>query len=98
MIYGEYAKTTGFMSAENLVEFLMKEQREKASLVNALKIIEGCEPDENGQCLRSSSWFKLVYLSQEDGQHHGSMGLENLGNLFFVQTVNPPPLPPPTRL
>lgn len=69
----------------------MKEQREKASLVSALKIIEGCEPDENGQCLRSSSWFKLVYLSQEDGQHHGSMGLENLGNLFFVQTASPPP-------
>lgn len=51
MIYGEYAKTTSFMSAENLVEFLMKEQREKASLVSALKIIESCEPDENGQCL-----------------------------------------------
>lgn len=50
VIYGEYAKTTSFMSAENLVEFMMKEQREKASLVNALKIIESCEPDENGQC------------------------------------------------
>lgn len=51
MIYGEYAKTTGFMNAENLVEFLMKEQREKASLVDALKIIKECEPDEKGQCL-----------------------------------------------
>lgn len=49
MIYGEYAKTTGFMSSENLVEFLLKEQREKATLADAHKIIEKCEPDENGQ-------------------------------------------------
>lgn len=88
VIYGEYAKTTGFMSGENLVEFLMKEQREKASLVNALKIIEDCEPDENGQsCLRSGSWFHLVYLSQDDGQHHGNMGWENLG---YVLLFRPP--------
>ena len=49
MIYGEYAKTTGFMSPENLVAFLMKEQREKAALADAHKIIEKYEPDENGQ-------------------------------------------------
>lgn len=49
MIYGEYAKTTGFMSPENLVEFLMKEQREKATLADAHNIIEGFEPDENGE-------------------------------------------------
>lgn len=67
MIYGEYAKTTGFMSAENLVEFLMKEQREKASLVNALKIIEGCEPDENGQCLRNRVWkiWEIFFLFRQ---------------------------------
>uniref|UniRef100_A0A4W6CJ70 Phosphoinositide phospholipase C n=1 Tax=Lates calcarifer TaxID=8187 RepID=A0A4W6CJ70_LATCA len=47
VIYGEYAKTTGFMSSENLVEFLLKEQREKATLADAHKIIEKCEPDEN---------------------------------------------------
>lgn len=51
VIYGEYAKTTGFMSSENLVEFLMKEQREKASLADAHNIIKTYEPDENGQCL-----------------------------------------------
>lgn len=51
VIYGEYAKTAGFMSPENLVEFLMKEQREKASLVDAHNIIKKYEPDENGQCL-----------------------------------------------
>lgn len=51
VIYGESAKTTGFMSAENLVGFLMKEQREKATLADAQKIIEKYEPDEQGQYL-----------------------------------------------
>lgn len=49
VIYGEYAKTTGFMSAQNLVDFLLKEQREKATLADAHRIIETYEPDENGQ-------------------------------------------------
>ncbi|XP_070701723.1 1-phosphatidylinositol 4,5-bisphosphate phosphodiesterase delta-1-like isoform X2 [Pempheris klunzingeri] len=49
VIYGEYAKTTGFMSPENLVDFLMKEQREKASLADAHKIIEKFEPDEKAK-------------------------------------------------
>lgn len=94
MIYGEYAKTTGFMSAENLVEFLMKEQREKASLVNALKIIESCEPDDNGQCLRSCSWFKLVYLSQEDGQRLVAW-VGKIREIFFFCSDTPHNLPPP---
>uniref|UniRef100_A0A3B4WH43 Phosphoinositide phospholipase C n=1 Tax=Seriola lalandi dorsalis TaxID=1841481 RepID=A0A3B4WH43_SERLL len=47
VIYGEYAKTTGFMSPENLMDFLMKEQREKLTLTDANKIIEKYEPDEN---------------------------------------------------
>ncbi|MEQ2293452.1 hypothetical protein AMECASPLE_033594, partial [Ameca splendens] len=47
VIYGEYAKTTGFMSARNLLDFLMKEQREKAALADAEKIIEKYEPDEH---------------------------------------------------
>lgn len=51
VIYGEYAKTTGFMSPENLVDFLMKEQIEKASLADAHRIIEKYEPNENGQYL-----------------------------------------------
>lgn len=49
VIYGEYAKTAGAMSPENLVNFLMKEQRENATLAEAHKIIEKFEPDENGQ-------------------------------------------------
>ncbi|XP_054478661.1 1-phosphatidylinositol 4,5-bisphosphate phosphodiesterase delta-1-like isoform X2 [Anoplopoma fimbria] len=47
VIYGEYAKTTGFMSPQNLVDFLMKEQREKATLAEAHNIIQKHEPDEN---------------------------------------------------
>lgn len=51
VIYAEYARTTGFMSPENLVEFLMKEQREKATLADANNIIKNFEPDENGERL-----------------------------------------------
>ncbi|XP_029379930.1 1-phosphatidylinositol 4,5-bisphosphate phosphodiesterase delta-1-like isoform X2 [Echeneis naucrates] len=47
VIYGEYARTTGFMNSENIVDFLMKEQREKATLEDARRIIEKYEPDEN---------------------------------------------------
>ncbi|XP_036939376.1 1-phosphatidylinositol 4,5-bisphosphate phosphodiesterase delta-1b isoform X2 [Acanthopagrus latus] len=63
VIYGEYAKTTGFMSPENLVDFLMKEQREKATLADAHKIIEKYELDENakGKKLLSKDGF-LMYL------------------------------------
>ncbi|KAM4728982.1 1-phosphatidylinositol 4,5-bisphosphate phosphodiesterase delta-1-like isoform 1-T1 [Anableps anableps] len=63
VIYGEYAKTTGFMNAENLVEFLMREQREKATLADAQKIIEKYEPDEQakGKRLLSKDGF-LMYL------------------------------------
>lgn len=49
VIYGAYAKTTGFMSPEDLVEFLMKEQREKAALADAYNIIKKFEPDESGK-------------------------------------------------
>lgn len=57
VIYGEYAKTTGFMSPENLVEFLMKEQREKATLADANNIIKNFEPDENGNGAVGSCFF-----------------------------------------
>lgn len=49
VIYGEYAKTSGFMNADNLLEFLLKEQREEVSLTNAQKLIEKYELDENGK-------------------------------------------------
>lgn len=63
VIYGEYAKTTGFMSSENLVEFLLKEQREKATLADAHKIIEKCEPDENGQFIIWNNVFSFQVVS-----------------------------------
>uniref|UniRef100_A0A3B3UV60 Phosphoinositide phospholipase C n=1 Tax=Poecilia latipinna TaxID=48699 RepID=A0A3B3UV60_9TELE len=63
VIYGEYAKTTGFMNAGNLLEFLTKEQREKLTLADAQKIIEKYEPDEQakGKSLLSKDGF-LMYL------------------------------------
>lgn len=62
VIYGEYAKTTGFMSPENLVEFLMKEQREKAALADANNIIENFEPDENGKCATGRCFFFFFFF------------------------------------
>uniref|UniRef100_A0A3Q1G5W5 Phosphoinositide phospholipase C n=1 Tax=Acanthochromis polyacanthus TaxID=80966 RepID=A0A3Q1G5W5_9TELE len=69
VIYGEYAKTTGFMSPQNLVDFLMKEQRMKATLADAHKIIEKYEPDEHvkEKKLLSKDGF-LMYL-----HHPGAM-------------------------
>ncbi|XP_069020557.1 1-phosphatidylinositol 4,5-bisphosphate phosphodiesterase delta-1-like isoform X2 [Embiotoca jacksoni] len=63
VIYREYAKTNGFMSPENLVDFLMKEQQEKASLTDAHRVIETFEPDGNAKekKLLSKDGF-LMYL------------------------------------
>lgn len=63
VIYGEYAKTMGYMNPDNLVEFLMKEQREKASLADAHRIIDSWEPDETAKekKLLSKDGF-LMYL------------------------------------
>ncbi|XP_056148879.1 1-phosphatidylinositol 4,5-bisphosphate phosphodiesterase delta-1b [Lampris incognitus] len=68
VIYGEYAKTAGFMSPENLVEFLIKEQREKATLADAHKLIEKYEPDDKAKekKLLSKDGF-LIYLHQPEG-------------------------------
>ncbi|KAK9539355.1 hypothetical protein VZT92_004465 [Zoarces viviparus] len=49
VIYGEFAKTTGFMSPQNLVDFIMEQQREKATLADAHSIIQKHEPDENAK-------------------------------------------------
>jgi len=48
VIYKEYAKTDGLMSAADLLNFLLNEQREDASLNDALQLIERNELDENG--------------------------------------------------
>ncbi|CAN9503279.1 unnamed protein product [Ophioblennius macclurei] len=49
VIYGEYAKTAGHMSAQNLLDFLTKEQREEVTLADAQSIIRRFEPDENAK-------------------------------------------------
>ncbi|CAL1580092.1 unnamed protein product [Knipowitschia caucasica] len=63
VIYGEYAKTTGYMNPSNLVDFLLTEQREKASLTDAHQIIDKYEPDETVKAkkLLSKDGF-LMYL------------------------------------
>ncbi|CAK6967905.1 -phosphatidylinositol 4%2C5-bisphosphate phosphodiesterase delta-1b [Scomber scombrus] len=67
VIYGEYAKTTGFMSPDNLVEFLMKEQREKTTLADAHKIIEKHEPDEKAKEKKLlTKDGLLMYLHHQD--------------------------------
>ncbi|XP_076018497.1 1-phosphatidylinositol 4,5-bisphosphate phosphodiesterase delta-1-like [Genypterus blacodes] len=67
MIYETYAKTSSYMSAENLMEFLIKEQRQTATLADAHRIIEKIEPDETakGNKLLSKDGF-LMYLHQLD--------------------------------
>ncbi|XP_061926287.1 1-phosphatidylinositol 4,5-bisphosphate phosphodiesterase delta-1b [Entelurus aequoreus] len=67
VIYQEYAKSAGVMSPEDLVEFLMKEQRGKATLEDANKIIDKFEPDEKAKAknVLSKDGF-LIYLRHPD--------------------------------
>uniref|UniRef100_A0AAY4A9W4 Phosphoinositide phospholipase C n=1 Tax=Denticeps clupeoides TaxID=299321 RepID=A0AAY4A9W4_9TELE len=66
VIYTTYAKTNGFMSAENLLEFLQKEQREPASLSDALILIDKYELDAKEKKLMTKDGF-LMYLHQMEG-------------------------------
>ncbi|XP_034040030.1 1-phosphatidylinositol 4,5-bisphosphate phosphodiesterase delta-1-like isoform X2 [Thalassophryne amazonica] len=63
VIYGAYAKTSGFMSADNLLQFLINEQKEKATVADALEIIKKHEPDVKAKekKLLSKDGF-LMYL------------------------------------
>ncbi|KAJ8011463.1 hypothetical protein DPEC_G00058480 [Dallia pectoralis] len=67
-IYGEYAKTTGFMSAENLLEFLIKEQKEEATLADSNRLIDNYELDDKAKekQLMSKDGF-LMYLHMPEG-------------------------------
>lgn len=50
VIYGKFAETEGQMSARNLLDFLLNEQREEAStMADALKLIEKYEVDATGR-------------------------------------------------
>lgn len=49
VIYKTYAETEGLMSAANLLDFLVKEQKEKVDLSHAAQLIEKYEVDETGK-------------------------------------------------
>ncbi|KAG7455508.1 hypothetical protein MATL_G00257500 [Megalops atlanticus] len=49
VIYGKYAQTDGQMSGTDLLNFLLREQRQAVSLDDALKIIEKCEVDDTAK-------------------------------------------------
>uniref|UniRef100_A0A671MFA5 Phosphoinositide phospholipase C n=1 Tax=Sinocyclocheilus anshuiensis TaxID=1608454 RepID=A0A671MFA5_9TELE len=66
VIYGEYAKTDGLMSAADLLNFLLNEQREDASQNDALQLIEKYELDENAKQQMTKDGF-LMYLHQPEG-------------------------------
>ncbi|XP_053738772.1 1-phosphatidylinositol 4,5-bisphosphate phosphodiesterase delta-1-like isoform X2 [Synchiropus splendidus] len=67
VIFGEYAKSSGFMSPQNLLEFLTVEQRQQATVGVANGIIEKFEPDDlaKSKKLLSKDGF-LMYLHSSD--------------------------------
>ncbi|KAL2097384.1 hypothetical protein ACEWY4_006591 [Coilia grayii] len=68
VIYGSYAKTGGMMSAEDLRNFLIKEQREAVDLNHALTLINKYEPDDTAKekKMMTKDGF-LMYLHQPEG-------------------------------
>ncbi|XP_076848826.1 1-phosphatidylinositol 4,5-bisphosphate phosphodiesterase delta-1b isoform X2 [Brachyhypopomus gauderio] len=68
VIYEEYAKTSGLMSAANLLEFLLKEQKEQVDLAYAIQLIEKYELDDAAKSkqLMTKDGF-LRYLQQPEG-------------------------------
>uniref|UniRef100_A0A3B3US86 Phosphoinositide phospholipase C n=1 Tax=Poecilia latipinna TaxID=48699 RepID=A0A3B3US86_9TELE len=64
VIYAKYAKTEGEMSARDLLDFLLNEQREQATIESALKLIEKHELDEKKRMTKDGF---VMYLNQEDG-------------------------------
>ncbi|XP_036412447.1 1-phosphatidylinositol 4,5-bisphosphate phosphodiesterase delta-1b isoform X3 [Colossoma macropomum] len=68
VVYGEYAKTEGLMSAANLLDFLQKEQREQVDLSYAAQLIEKYEVDETAKAKQqmTKDGF-LMYLHQPEG-------------------------------
>ncbi|TKS87708.1 1-phosphatidylinositol 4,5-bisphosphate phosphodiesterase delta-1 [Collichthys lucidus] len=69
VIYGKFAETEGQMSARNLLDFLLNEQREEAStMADALKLIEKYEVDATAKQKKhmTKDGF-LMYLLHEDG-------------------------------
>ncbi|XP_060920121.1 1-phosphatidylinositol 4,5-bisphosphate phosphodiesterase delta-1a isoform X1 [Labrus mixtus] len=68
VVYGNFAETEGQMSARDLLNFLLNEQREQVSMEDALKLIEKYEVDETAkQKNRMTKDGFLMYLHHEDG-------------------------------
>ncbi|XP_061569840.1 1-phosphatidylinositol 4,5-bisphosphate phosphodiesterase delta-1a isoform X2 [Cololabis saira] len=68
VIYDKYAQTDGEMSGRDLLNFLLNEQREEVTLVEAHKLIEKYEVD--GTAKQKKHMTKdgfLMYLQHEDG-------------------------------
>ncbi|XP_051984371.1 1-phosphatidylinositol 4,5-bisphosphate phosphodiesterase delta-1-like isoform X2 [Xyrauchen texanus] len=85
VIYGEYAKTDGLMSADDLMNFLRNEQIEDTSQSDALQLIEKYELDENAKAKQqmTKDGF-LMYLQQPDGL------IFNLAHRSVYQDMNQP--------
>lgn len=68
VIYESYAQTEGQMSARDLLNFLLNEQREQVSMQDALKLIEKYEVDETAKQKKhlTKDGF-LMYMHQEEG-------------------------------
>lgn len=68
VIYGNYAQTDGQMSARDLLNFLLNEQREQVTVEDAVRLIEKYEVDgaAKEKVLMTKDGF-LMYLHQEEG-------------------------------
>ncbi|KAA8580732.1 hypothetical protein FQN60_013690 [Etheostoma spectabile] len=67
VIYGNYAQTEGQMSARDLLNFLLNEQRELASMEDAVKLIEKYEVDGTAkQNKRMTKDGFLMYMNHDD--------------------------------
>uniref|UniRef100_A0A672SZG4 Phosphoinositide phospholipase C n=1 Tax=Sinocyclocheilus grahami TaxID=75366 RepID=A0A672SZG4_SINGR len=85
VIYEEYAKTDGLMSAADLLNFLLNEQKEDVSQNDALQLIEKYELDENAKAKQqmTKDGF-LMYLHQPEGL------ISNLAHKRVYQDMNQP--------
>lgn len=78
VIYGKYARTEGQMSAKDLLHFLLNEQREQATMQDALKLIDKYEMDETAKERKhmTKDGFTM-YTHQEEGSilNHRHIGV-----------------------
>lgn len=58
VIYNKYARTEGQMSSTDLLNFLLNEQREQATLHDAARLIEKYEVDQKG---KFPLWYAIFW-------------------------------------